>query len=128
MPPISITTAAITKLLNYLKPHIVTGPDGISPTVLRELSSVIAAALQKIFSKSLSFHQVPEDWKKALVTPIFKKGDKDSPANYRPISLTCICGKLLEHIITESIMSHLEHHNLLYHLQHGFRRLKWCES
>ena len=124
MPPISITTAAITKLLNYLKPHIATGPDGISPIVLGELSSVIAAALQKIFSKSLSSHQVPEDWKKALVTPIFKKGDKDSLANYRPISLTCICSKLLEHIITENIMSHLEHHNLLYHLQHGFRRLK----
>ena len=87
MPPISITTAAITKLLNYLKPHMAAGPDGISPIVLRELSSVIAAALQKIFSKSLSSHQVPEDWKKALVTPIFKKGDKDSPANYRTIYL-----------------------------------------
>ena len=104
------------------------GPDGISPIVLWELSSVIAPALQKIFSKSLSSHQVPEDWKKAFVTPIFKKGDKDSPANYRPISLTCICSKLLEHIITKSIMSHLEHHNLLCHLQHGFRRFKWCES
>ena len=71
---------------------------------------------------SLSSHQVPEDWKKDLVTPLFKKGDKDSPTNYRPISLTYICSKLLEHIITKSIMSHLEYHNLLYHLQHGFRR------
>ena len=71
---------------------------------------------------------MPEDWKKALVTPIFKKGDKDSTANYRPISLTCICSKLLQHIITKSIKSHGEHHNLLYHLQHGFRRFKPCES
>ena len=75
---------------------------------------------------SLSSHQVPEDWKKALVAPLFKKGDKDSPANYRPISLTSISSELLEHIITTSIMSHLEH--LLYHLQHGFRRFKSCES
>ena len=104
------------------------GPGGISLMVLRELSSVIAPALQKIFSKSLSSHQVPEDWEKALVTPIFKKGDKDCPANYRPISLTCICSKFLEYIITKSIMSHPEHHNLLCHLQHGFRRFKWRES
>ena len=115
-------------LLDNLQPPKAAEPDGLSPMVLRELSSVIAPALQKIFSKSLSSHQVPEDWKKALVTPIFKKDDKDSPANYRPISPTCICSKLLEHINTKSIMSHLEHHNLLYHLQHSFRRFKSCES
>ena len=118
MPPISITTAGIAMLLDNLRPNKAAGPDGLSPMVLRELSSIIAPALQRIFSKSLSSHQVPEDWKKALVTPIFKKGDKDSPANYRPISLTCICSKLLGHVITKSMMSHLEHHNLLYHLQH----------
>ena len=119
MPPISITTADIAKLLDNLQPYQAAGPDGLSPMVLRELSSVIAPALEKIFSKSLSSHQVPEDWKKTLVTPIFKKGNKDSRAKYRPISLTCIRSKLLEHIITKSIMSHQEHHNLFYHLQHG---------
>ena len=93
MPPISITTADIAMLLDNLQPHKAAGPDCLSPMVLRELSSVIAPALQKIFSKSLSSHQVTEDWKKALVTPIFKRGDKDNPANYRPISLTCICSK-----------------------------------
>ena len=52
MPPISIPTAGIAKLLDKLKPHMAAGPDGIFPMVLRELSSVIAAAFQKIFSKS----------------------------------------------------------------------------
>ena len=52
MPPISIPMAGIAKLLDKLKPHMATGPDGIFPMVLRELSSVIAAALQKIFGKS----------------------------------------------------------------------------
>ena len=85
MAPILITTNGIAKLLDNLKPHKAAGPDGISPMVLQELWPMIAPALQKIFSKSLSSHQVTEDWKKiALVTPIFKKGDKDSPANYRP--------------------------------------------
>ena len=104
-------------LLDNLQPHKAAGPEGLSSMVLRELSSVIAPAHQKIFSKPLSSHQVPEDWKKAFVTSIFKKGDKDSPANHRRIFLTCICNKLLEHIITKSIMSNLEHHNLSYHLQ-----------
>ena len=52
MPPISIPTAGIAKLLNKLKPHMAAGPDGIFPMVLGELSSVIAATLQKIFGKS----------------------------------------------------------------------------
>ena len=116
MPPISITTTSIAKLLNNLMTHKAAGPDGISPMVLRELSSVLVAVLQIIFSKSLSTHQVPDDWRKALVTPIFKKRDKDCVANYRPISLTCICSRLLEHIITKNIVTHLEHHNLLFPL------------
>ena len=57
MPPISITTARITKLLDNLKPHKAAGPDGLFPMVLWELFSVIASALQNIFSKSLSSHQ-----------------------------------------------------------------------
>ena len=77
MPPISVTTTGIAKLLDNLNPHKATGPDCLSPMVLRELCSLIAPALQKIFSKSLSSNQVPKAWKKALVTPIFKKGDKD---------------------------------------------------
>ena len=78
MPPISVTTTCIAKLLDNLNPHKAAGPDCLSPMVLRELCSLIAPALQKIFSKSLSSHQVPEARKKALVTPIFKKGDKDT--------------------------------------------------
>ena len=73
MPPISITTAGIAKLLDNLQPRKAAGPDGLCPMVLRELSSVIAPALQKIFSKSLSSHQVPEDRNKALVTPSLRK-------------------------------------------------------
>ena len=57
MPPISITTADIAKLLDNLKPHKAAGPDGLFPMVLWELSPVIAPALQKIFCKSLSSHQ-----------------------------------------------------------------------
>ncbi len=54
--------------------------------------------------------------------------DKHDPINYRPISLTCICCKLLEHIISSNIMSHLDTNNILYDLQHGFRPARSCET
>jgi hypothetical protein len=59
-------------------------------------------------------------------TSVFKKGAKSKPENYRPISLTCILSKVLEHIIVSSIMNHLDNHNLLYPLQHGFRSKLSC--
>jgi hypothetical protein len=52
---------------------------------------------------------------------IGKKGDKHHPANYRPISLTCISCKLLEHVMASNMMEHLESNNILYEMQHGFR-------
>ena len=62
------------------------------------------------------------------MTPIYKKGDRNLPANYRPISLTCVCCKLLEHIICTHIRHHLDTHNILSKLQHGFRSKHSCVS
>ena len=60
---------------------------------------------------------------------MYKKGSKSKAENYRPISLTCICCKVLEHIITSNIMSHLDKkHILLFHNQHGFRSRVSCET
>ena len=91
MPEITITLEVIVKLLKNLKTNKGAGPDDLAPTVLKELSIEIAPILQKIFAKSLHSQIVPTDWKKACISPIFKKGDKDRPENYRPISLTCVC-------------------------------------
>ena len=128
MQRISITTEGILKLLQTLKPNKAAGPDAIRPRVLKELAPSIAPVLQLIFTRSFTTYTVPDDWKMAMITPILKKGDRDSAANYRPISLTCICSKLMEHIVTSSIMTHLDHHNILYHLQHGFRQGRSCET
>ena len=62
------------------------------------------------------------------MTPIFKKGDRTTPANYRPISLTSICCKTLEHIVHSQVMKHLEQHKILSDQQHGFRKRRSCES
>ena len=128
MPDITISTEGITKLLRNLQPDKAAGPDNIKPVLLKELHQEIAPALQVIFQLSLTSGTLPEDWTKARVTPIYKKGDKSTAANYRPISLTCIVCKLMEHIITSHLVKHLDNNNILYDLQHGFREKRSCET
>ena len=123
-----ITTPGIQKLLANLKPHKATGPDLIPPTVLKELSHAISPILEIIFNMSLQTGQVPNDWKEANIAPIFKKGDKHSPSNYRPVSLTCIIAKCMEHILVSNMMKHLELNNIIHPLQHGFRKNYSCET
>ena len=72
--------------------------------------------------------KVPADWKKVLIVPVFKKGARTCPANYRPISLTCIPCKILEHIIYSHIYKHLNLYSILSQEQHGFRKYHSCES
>ncbi len=79
-----------------------------------------------IFQRSMDTGGVPEDWKSANVTPIFKKGAKSEPGNYRPVSLTSICCKLLESILRDVLMEHLERNKLINQSQHGFMPKKSC--
>ena len=69
--------------------------------------------LTTIFNTSIAKGEVPTDWRQANVIPIFKKGEKFLASNYRPVSLTCICCKLLEHIVVSNILKHLDLHNIL---------------
>ena len=88
----------------------------------------IAPVIQLIFEKSLATGALPSDWTKANVSPIFKKGEKSNPSNYRPISLKCILCKVMEHIIASNITAHFNRYNILYDLQHGFRQKRSCET
>ena len=81
-----------------------------------------------LFQASLDQGKVPNEWRKANIVPLFKKGDRAKPSNYRPVSLTSICSKVLEHIIHSSIMSHFDELNILTDYQHGFRKRRSCES
>ena len=128
MEEYGISTAGIPKLLKNLKPCKAAGPDRLKPLLLRELREEIAPILQVIFDLSLQTGKLPADWCKAQVTPIFKKGDKSSAANYRPISLTCILSKVLEHIMASQVVKHMNTHDLLYDLQHRFREKRSCET
>lgn len=128
MPEITISVKGVSTLLSKLKPNKASGPDGISSRLLKEAGSSIAPALSLIFEASITQGKVPLIWKKAHVSPLFKKGDRHLASNYRPISLTSISCKLLEHILFTNIMSHLETENILSTYQHGFRRRRSCES
>ena len=86
----------VQKYLDRKKVDKAPGPDGTHPQILKELSSVISKPLFLIFRDSLMTGMVPLDWRRASVVPIFKKGPKSLPSNYRPVSLTSILGKILE--------------------------------
>ena len=86
----------------------------------------ISPYLQLIFIKSTEEHNVPKDWLVANVTALFKKGDKSQPVNYRPVSLTSVLCKIMEHVLFQHIMNHLDKHNILVDFQHGFRNKRSC--
>ena len=114
--------------MHNLNPNKAAGPDNITPKILKELAPEIAPILTLIFRRSYSSGQIPNIWKSANVCPVFKKGTKYDPINYRPISLTCKSCKVMEHIVTSHIMTHADTHNIMYPLQHGFQRGLSCET
>ncbi len=118
MLEINITTPGIEKLLKNLNIPKAAGPDQTTPRVLKELAEVLAPILTAIFRKSYETGEVV--WKSANVVAIVKKGEKCKPSNYHPVSLTCICCKIMEHIVTGNIMIHNKLHSILYRFQHGF--------
>lgn len=117
---IRITEECIHKHLQKLKPGKSAGPDGFHPRVLKEVLSEIVTPLQIIFSKSISSGTLPHQWKMGQVTPIFKKGDRNTPGNYRPVSLTAVLCKVMESIVREHLMEHMMKNNLFCDEQHGF--------
>ena len=97
------------------------------PGFSKHLPADIAPIQTDIFQDSIDSGTVPHRWKEANVCAVFKKGKKSDPANYRPISLTCVASKILEHIVHSFIMKHLNDHNILTDCQHGFRAKRSTE-
>lgn len=125
---ICVTTPGVEKLLKNLKVSKAPGPDGIPNRVLQECAKELAPGIRAIFDSSITTGVLPKDWTNANVAPAFKKGNKHLPENYRPISLTSVVCKTLEHIVCSHLMKHLESQNILTNLNHGFRRGFSCET
>ena len=116
----------VLKYINNLTIHKPAGPDGLHPWVIKESSRSFAQVLSKIFTNSYITGTLPVAWKRANITPIFKKKDRTDPSNYRPISLTSIPCKLMERIIRDEMIEHLTSNNLISSEQHGFVTNKSC--
>ena len=128
MNRIQVTFGGVKKLLLKLNPKEAVGPALVPTQILRDYADEITPILQVIFQQSLDTGKVPDQWKTANVSGIFKKGDKYAAANYRPVSLTCVSCKLLEHILFRAIMDRVDHHKILKFFQHGFRAKHSCET
>ncbi|KAK4824361.1 LOW QUALITY PROTEIN: hypothetical protein QYF61_014021 [Mycteria americana] len=122
-PPL-VKEELVCEILQELDPYKSLGPDNIHLRVLRELADVIARLLSITFEKSWRSGHIPEDWKKANVNRIYKKGLKEDPGNYRPISLTSVPGKVMKRILLWPIISQMKH--TIGKSQHGFTKGKSC--
>ena len=114
----------IIKKIEKLKPSSSSGPDNLSTKFLHTFRNSISQPLSIIYNKSMQSGCVPQDWRSANITPIFKKGSKTDPSHYRPISLTSVPCKLMESVIKDHIMDHLLINELFS--QHGFMKRKSC--
>ena len=128
MTSIDITREAVLVKLKNLIVTKSAGPDNIHPRILSEIADEIADPLVTIYKKSLEAGILPSYWKLGSIVPIFKKGRRDLPQNYRPVSLTSILSKIIESLIRDQLLAFLIDEGLLAYQQHGFRPGRSCET
>ena len=123
-----ISNEGVHKLLRGLNPNNAPAPDQMKPLVLRELADQITKVVTKIFSSSLRQQTIPDDCRSANICQVYKKCDKSIAVSYRPVSLTCIISKQMDHVIASKIMSHMNVAQQLYVHQHSFRSILSYET
>ena len=106
--------------LAKLRTNSAGGPDMLSPLFVNKVSGFIASPLTFMFEEFFRNSFVPPVWRTAFVRPIFKSGDSSSVNNYRPVSLTCTCCKIMESIVSDQLLDYLSDNNLITKHQHGF--------
>ena len=105
-----------------------TGSDGLSVKILRLALPFIAPILSDIINRAIADACFPKQWKNAVVTPLYKGGDKEDLSNYRPISVLPILSKIYERHILKHLSAYLENHNLISSSQSGFRKNHSCNT
>ena len=117
-----ITKYEILDLILSLSKNKASGYDEVPVKLLQEAAEYVCEPLSYIFNISLSAGIFPDDLKIAKVIPLFKKGEKDKPSNYRPISVLPIVSKIFEKLVNARLITFLENNNVLFEHQYGFRR------
>ena len=118
---LKVNPKGVEKLLSDIKPHKACGPDEIPNIILKNCAKQLAPGISTLFQRSLDTGVLPKDWTDANITPVFKKGDRYAAENYRPVSLTSVLSKTLEHIVCSELHKHFENNNVLTNVNHGFR-------
>ena len=128
MNDIAVSKDGVIKLLKGLNPSKALGPEELHPRVLKELATELCPVFAHLFQQSIDTGEIPKEWSLANIWPLFKKSDRSLACNYRPVSLTCVPCKLLEHIVCSNIMAHLDEYKLLSDRQYAFRKGHSCET
>ena len=131
MNDIAVSKDGVIKLLKGLNHSKALGPDELHYRVLRELATELGPVFAHLFHQSIDTGEIPKEWSLANICPpppLCKKSDRSLACNYRPVSLTCVPCKLLEHIVCSNIMAHLDEYKLLSDRQHAFRKGHSCET
>jgi hypothetical protein len=105
-----------------------TGLDNIQVRLLKISAPAIASSLTYIINLSLSTGEFPKDWKTARISPIYKKGTKTEPGNYRPVSVLPVISKFIERIVHHQLYRYLIDNDLLCTQQSGFRKIHSCQT
>ena len=121
-----VTPEMLAKKIKKMKDNKSCRVDGIPSKLLKEVVELISTPLAKLFNLSLEEGIVPSEWKEVNITPLFKKGSRNKPENYRPVSLTSVVCKLLETLIRNYMVEFLVKHKLINTSQHGFLKARSC--
>ena len=128
MNAVEISVERVCSVLRSLDAGSAMGPDEVHPRLLRECAAYLASPLQQIFSRSLESRVLPDVWKSSIVLPLFKSKSRYDSANYRHVSLTSVCCKAMERILTAELMHYLEANNILSDRQFSFQKGRSTED
>ena len=113
----------MTQLVTSLKQDKAPGPDNISPKLLKAAGESIVPSLVSLFKISVSSNMLPNVWKTARMSSVYKKGDKTDKENYRPLSNLCLPSKVMETLVSDTIKKHvMEDHNMITEKQWAYRK------
>ena len=128
MSELDISYEKVLGVLLVLNESSSPGPDGIHPMLLKRCAHAVALPLMYVFKKVYSSGVLPRDWRCSEIAALFKGGTKSDPLNYRPVSLTSVCCKVMERLISAHVTEFLDRNDLLSNRQFGFRRGRSTED
>jgi len=123
---VTFTKEKVTEELEKLRTDKSPGTDAMHPKFLKEVREELGGILSNIMEQSMKTGEIPQEWRDALIVPIFKKGNRNEASNYRPVSLTSIVCKVMERIIKDQMMEHYEKCRVILSSQHGFTKGRSC--